>query len=317
MKHASILRPENLGIKVEPISRCDLRVGAVSYLNTKPLIFGLQSLAPALRVRVAPPAQLARGLRKGELDVALVPVLEYFSNSDYGLIRSSALCGDGRIRSVLVFSRVPIRQVQTIRLDPESLTSNALLRILCGHQFMIMPRWVRGIRNLEPAAVLEQGKSDAVLVIGNRALAMSGRFPYEYDLGQEWWRLTRLPFVFAVWAVRPGAQVGDLPKVLARSLKLGLAHLDLIADTAARNLDLDPVLCLAYLRKMLRYELTERAWEGMARFFEWCARMRLCPSVPPRDLRRKMSGEDEGDEDAEKRRRAELRRARKRRIIVL
>jgi chorismate dehydratase len=185
---------------------------------------------------------------------------------------------------VLLFSRVPIRQVRSISLDPESLTSNALIRILCRWRFGIEPRWAARGKMSDPMRILESGKSDAVLVIGNRALAMSGRFPYEYDLGREWWRLTGLPFVFAVWAVRPGIETGDLPSVLRRSLRLGLAHLEQIADEAARTLDLDPVLCFNYLRKMIRYRMTERVWKGMVRFFELCADMGICPSRPPADL---------------------------------
>jgi chorismate dehydratase len=287
MKHGAILRPEPLGVRVAPVSRCDLRVGAVSYLNTKPLIFGLQSLAPLLRVQVAPPAELALGLREGRLDVALVPVLEYFSRPDYGLISESAICGDGRVRSVLLFSRVPIEQVRSVSLDPESLTTNALLRVLCRRRFAIEPECVARSPQSDPSVILERGETDAAVVIGNLALAMSGHFEHEYDFGQEWWHLTGLPFVFAVWAVRPGTEVGDLPEVLRQSLRLGLAHLELIANDAARTLGLDPGLCLNYLRAMIRYEMTDRAWQGMARFFAMCVEMAICPPLPPRDLARK------------------------------
>jgi predicted solute-binding protein len=154
-------------------------------------------------------------------------------------------------------------------------------RVLFRERFSIEPRWTSRSLQSEPSVVLERGESDAVVVIGNLALAMSGRFAHEYDLGQEWWRLTRLPFVFAVWAVRPGVTVGDLPEVLRQSLRLGLAHLDLIAKEAARTLALDPELCSNYLRAMIRYELNERAWQGMARFFELCVGMAMCPPYPP------------------------------------
>lgn len=286
MNHSTILRPEPLGVQIEPISRCNARVGVVSYLNTRPLVFGLQSLAPHLRVRVAPPARLAQWLRAGRLDVALVPVLEYFSRRDYGLISESAICGDGRVRSVLLFSGLPMGRVRSVSLDPESLTSNALVKVLCRWHFQIEPRWVERSQKSDPMTILERGESDAALVIGNLALAMSGHFAHEYDLGREWWRLTRLPFVFAVWVVRPGAEVGDLPNVLRRSRRLGVAHLELIAEDAGRTLGLDPTLCLHYLRKMIRYKLTERAWRGMAQFYRMCVEMGHCPSHPPADLAR-------------------------------
>ncbi|KPL08617.1 hypothetical protein AMJ85_08325 [candidate division BRC1 bacterium SM23_51] len=266
------------------MSQCDLRVGVVHHLNTKPLIFGLQSLAPALRVRAGAPSQLASWLRAGQLDVALVPVLEYFSRPDYGLIAESAICGDGRVRSVLLFSRVPVERARSVSLDPESLTSNALIKVLCQKRFSIEPTWVARSQNDDPSIVLKRGGSDAAVVIGNAALAMSGRFAYEYDLGQEWWHLTGLPFVFAVWAVRRGAETGDLAEVLRCSLRLGLAHLDLIADEAARSLDLDPTLCRTYLRQMIHYDLTDRAKQGMGLFFKMCAEMGICPSSPPPDL---------------------------------
>jgi len=223
-------------------------------------------------------------LREGRLDVALVPVVEYFSRPDYALISESAICGDGRVRSVLLFSRVPIRRARTVCLDPESATSNALLRVLCQRHFSIEPRWIRRAQRESPAMLLKRGKSDAALVIGNQALAMSGNFAHEYDLGREWWRLTGLPFVFALWAVRPAVETGDLARVLRYSLRLGLRHLKLIAGEAGRVLDLAPALCFRYLRKMIRYRLTARAWRGMAKFFELCAQMGICQNQPPRDL---------------------------------
>lgn len=293
MDHGTILKPDRLGVEIEPMSGCDLRVGVVAYLNTKPLVFGLQALAPSLRVEVASPSQLAVRLRAGRLDVALVPVLEYFSRPDYGLIPASAICGDGRVRSVLLFSRVPVEKVRSVTLDPESLTTNALVKVLCRHRFGIEPRWLTRAPGSNPATLLERGDSDAVVVIGNAALAMSDHTAHEYDLGQEWWHLTNLPFVFAVWAVRPGAAAGDLPKVLSRSLELGLGHLDLIAEDAGRNLELDPALCLAYLRRMIRYALTDRAWQGMARFHELCAALNLSPAHPPPDLARRLRSDRE------------------------
>ncbi len=284
MEHLSVLQPRHLENPIQPVSDSRLRVGVVSYMNARPMVFGLKSLAPRLRILTAPPAVLARQMRRGRLDVALVPTLEYLCRSDYGLIPASAICADGRVRSVILFSRKPLDLIDTIRLDPESLTSNALLRILCRSRFPSRPRWVRGLGGLEPSEVLERNLADAVLVIGNRALAMSGRYPCEYDLGCEWYRMTRLPFVFAVWAVRPGVEVGDLPRVLRRSLQLGKSHLRWIARDAAEEFHLDEALVFSYLQKMIRYNLTERAWEGMSKFFELCKSMGLGPTKPPPDL---------------------------------
>jgi len=281
VNHDTVLNPEGLGADIRPISECDLRVGIVPYLNTKPIVFGLKSLAPKLRIVEAPPSQLASRLRAGELDVALVPVLEYFSQPDYGILDSSAICADGKVRSVALFSQVPIEQVRSVCLDPESLTSNALVRVLCRHRFFVKPQWTARPLGSDPREILEKGESDAVLVIGNTALLMSGRYEYEYDLGQEWWNLAHLPFVFAVWAVRPGAETGDLGEVLRRCRRLGVSHLEGIAAEAARTIGLDRGLCLAYLKQMIRYKLTRRAWRGMARFFDACARMGFCPPVPP------------------------------------
>jgi chorismate dehydratase len=283
-----MLNPDQIGIEISPVSDCDLRVGAVSYLNTKPLIFGLQALAPKLRVELAPPAELAYRLGAGMLDAALVPVIEYFSRPEYGLAAESAICGDGEIRSVLLFAREPVERARSVCLDPESMTTNALVRVLCRERFRIEPRWTERAAGSDPADLLERCEADAAVVIGNAALRMSGRFAYEYDLGQEWWALTHLPFVFAVWAARPGVATDELARVLRRSLALGMAHLDLIAAEAARSLELDEALVSNYLRRMLRYELTDRAWEGMGRFWRYCVAMKLCPATAPRDLARRL-----------------------------
>ncbi|MCX8036792.1 MAG: menaquinone biosynthesis protein [Candidatus Sumerlaeia bacterium] len=284
MEHLSVLQPKHLENEIQPMSDSRLRVGVVSYLNSRPMVFGLKYLAPQLRIQTAPPAALARQMRRGRLDVALVPTFEYLCRPDYRLLRASAICADGRVRSVILFSRKPLEQICSVRLDPESLTSNALLQILCQCHFFKMPKWVRGLGNLEPSEVLERDLADAVLVIGNRALAMSGRYPYEYDLGREWYRMTRLPFVFAVWTVRPGVEVGDLPCVLRRSLHLGKMHLAWIARDAAEEFHLDEQLVFSYLKKMIRYNLTRRAWKGILAFFKLCRFMGLGPTTPPLDL---------------------------------
>lgn len=284
MDHSTILHPEASGIEIRPISECQLRVGAVSYLNTKPLIFGLGGLAPCLRIEIAPPSILATRLRGGLLDVALVPVMEYFSSPDYRLVAESAICGSGKVRSVLLFSCRPIEEARSICLDPESMTSNALLKALCREHFNVEPRWVARPPGRKPTDLLKSGECDAALVIGNNALAMTEQFPHHYDLGQEWWRLTGLPFVFAVWAARPGVETAELGAALRESLRLGLENLEWIAGDASRTLGLDRDLCLTYIRQMLQYELNDRTWAGMIRFYEVTRAMGLITNAPPPDL---------------------------------
>jgi chorismate dehydratase len=239
------------------------RLGAVRYLNTKPLIYRLSALAPQAELVLDLPSRLAEGLANGTLDVALIPSIEFFSDPEYQIVSDACIACRGPVMSVKLFSRVPMDEVRTLALDEGSRTSIALTRVLLNERFGLRPR----LQPLAIGATVAETDSDAVLVIGDRAMhSPGGSFAEVWDLGDEWCRWSGLPFVFAMWVARPGFAAGELAAALSTARDLGLANLDSIAASEAAPLGLSRPQCVSYLRDNLYFRLGDRERRGLARF---------------------------------------------------
>ena len=251
-----------------------LRVGAVNYLNTKPLVFGLETLAPDVDLVFDFPSRLADGLAAGRLDVALIPTIEFFRDPTYTIVSDACIACRGPVFSVKLFCRKPFEDIQTLALDEGSRTSVALVRILLKERFGLKPR-------LEPLPVdasVDETTADAVLLIGDRAIhSPPGRFAAVWDLGDEWCRWSELPFVFAMWTARAGVDLGDLESALETARDAGVAHLDEIADREAAPLGLTRPQCLSYLRDNLHFYLGHREQRGLELFYDRAVSMGLAP----------------------------------------
>jgi chorismate dehydratase len=254
-----------------------IRVGAVSYLNAKPLYYELCEHFPQIRLSMEVPSRLAEQLSDGELDVALVPSVEYLRGAarGYEIIPGFAIAAHGPVRSVKLFSRVPWHRVQRLALDAGSRTSQVLARIWLEARHGVRPRQVEelplGVSALESSA-------DAVLVIGDRAMRVPGEsFHDVVDLGEAWHTLTGLPFVFALWVARPGVDLGDLPDALERSRSQGLLNADSLARLHGPRLGLDFATCYDYLTRILSYDLGEPEIAGLSRFAAMAASLGLAP----------------------------------------
>src|SRR5712692_5734548 len=195
-----------------------VRIGAVNYLNTKPLICDLEKLAPAAELVLDVPSRLAELLADGSLDVALIPVIEYFRAGSYTIVRDIAIASRGPVLSVTMFSRVPWPEIRRVALDEGSRTSAALAQILLRRKHGIHPEIVPLPLDQEA----ESADADAVLLIGDRAMrACLPGFAHAFDLGQEWFDWTGVPFVYAVWAVREGADLGSVARALVEAKRRG------------------------------------------------------------------------------------------------
>src|SRR5436309_2308314 len=225
-----------------------IRVGAVNYLNTKPLIHDFDSLAPQAELILDVPSRLADRLAEGELDVALIPVIEYFRAGSFTIVPGISIASHGPVLSVTLFSRVPWAAVRRVALDEGSRTSAALTQVLLRQRYRVRPEVVA--LPLDRGA--EDADADAVLLIGDRAMrACLPGFAHAFDLGQEWYEWTGLPFVYAVWAVRPGADLGGVAQALAEARRRGLTRAGLIAQREAPRLGLDAGFCRRYLATIL------------------------------------------------------------------
>src|SRR5438105_9101305 len=219
-----------------------VRIGAVNYLNTKPLIYELDLLAPEAELILEVPSRLADHLADGDLDVALIPAIEYFRGGPYTIVPNIAIASRGPGLSVTLFSRVAWPDIRRVALDAGSRTSAALCQILLRKRYGVNPA-VEALA-LDRAAV--EADTDAVLLIGDRAMrACLPGFAHAFDLGQEWFDWTGLPFVYAFWAVSRDAEalrsgaLGRVADALRQAKEHGMAHVGAIAERAAPLLGLD------------------------------------------------------------------------------
>ncbi len=252
-----------------------LRVGAVSYLNTKPLVYRLDELAPNAVVSYDLPSRLADQLASGELDVALIPSVEFFQDPSYEIVSNACIGCRGPVLSVKLLTRIPFAEIRSLALDEGSRTSAALVRVLLQERFGISPE----LSPLPIGAGVEDTEADAVLLIGDRAIhTPEGGFVDEWDLGDQWCRWSELPFVFAMWVARAGIDTTELCAGLQQSRDAGVAHLEEIAATEAAAVGLSESECLSYLRDNLYFYLGKREQSGLELFRERVVGLGLAPA---------------------------------------
>jgi chorismate dehydratase len=242
-----------------------LRVGIVNYLNSKPLAWGFLKghhadlFAPSYH----PPAIVARLLAQGNLDVGLIPSIEVQRIPGLKILPDLCISATHEVRSVLLVSSVPAEKIRRVALDQNSRTSVALLRVLMQERFHLDPEYVT--ERADVPRMLEE--ADAALVIGDPALKVDRERYFVFDLAAEWKALTGLPFVFAVWAVRPEVEFPDLSFYFKSSLRYGMSSLDILVREAAAEQNLDTAEVRAYLTENLAFFLRQDEIAGLEEFY--------------------------------------------------
>ena len=257
-----------------------LKVGGVSYLNTRPLIEGISDDDPLIDLRLDVPSGLAIGLANGQYDIALIPIIEYFRGRDYSILPCMAIASHGTVKSVCLFSKVPIPEITSVGLDTSSRTSRALVQILLDEQYGIHPEYVQSSSDTDP----RQAATDATLLIGDPALRLDRCGLHVLDLGSGWHQLTGLPFVYACWVAR----TRDVsPQFLAAYERLlcakedGKRNVVTIASRAAREMGLHQQDCLDYLTQHIQHDLGEAEITGMQLFHRYAVKHQLAPEDTP------------------------------------
>lgn len=250
-----------------------LRLASVSFLNARPLLWGLEA-QDDLQLQLDVPSQLLSRLQHRQADVALLPVIDYQRLDDLLIVPSGGIGSDGHTLTVRIFSREPIRDIKTLACDSDSHTSVALARVILAERYGIHPQLLdlRGDVGNQPR-----------LLIGDKVVTDEPKdFPYQVDLGEEWKQLTGLPFVFAIWMTRRGTNLRDLPARLSRAWQDGLRHVDEIvaAHAPARRWPID--LAKTYLTQNMQYQINERHLQAIRLFHRLAAKHGVIPS--PRDL---------------------------------
>jgi len=246
-----------------------LRLGGITYLNAQPLLWGLAG-HPEVELQTDLPSRMADYLAQGKVEAAIVPVVECLRGG-LSILPGPCIGSEGKVGSVLLFLGRPLEQVSRVALDESSRTSAALARVL-------LSGWGRDCWYVQSRPGLEAmlTRANAALMIGDPALQEVARTQRPaLDLGEEWTKLSGLPFVYAVWAARPGYDWGPAREVLAGALEQGLAHREEIAALAAARLKLPEAVCREYISARIQYRMTERYLAGLAEFGRRCRALGL------------------------------------------
>ncbi len=236
-----------------------VKISAVSYLNTVPLLHGLKhsSVRNSIQLTLVPPAECARNLETGKSDIALIPVAALPGIPHYEFIGDYCIGATGPVRTVILLSNLPLEEITHVYLDTESRTSVMLVQVLAKHFWKITPTF----KTLTPE-VLAQG--EACVLIGDKVFSYENNFAYRYDLAEAWIKFSRKPFVFAAWASTtrlPESFVHDFNE----ALHYGTTHIPQAIEAEARQFDYE--MSLHYLTHNINYSFDAAKRAGMVEFW--------------------------------------------------
>lgn len=267
-----------------------IRLGAVSYLNTLPLVEGLGKLSD-IALTLTAPARLIDLLLDGSIDAGLISLIDaQRSPEPLALLPVGMIASDGPTMTVRLFSSKPIEEIRRVAVDADSHTSVALLRLILAHQFGVKPQ----ITELDIESLLAgpgaaaPDEYDALLVIGDKVVTsrpLAERYERQIDLGEQWKAMTGLPFVYAVWMCRADESqapwVSTVAAILDRQRRHNAMRLDWIVGARASLRGWKRERARQYLGSSLQYEVTDRHREAVERFFELCEQDGLIPHRRP------------------------------------
>lgn len=256
------------------------RLGAVGFLNARPLVDSLES-NPAFEVSFSVPSVCADQLRCHQVDVGLIPAIEYARSSDpYHLLPHLAIVSKGEVLTVRLFCTRPVAEIRKVALDTSSLTSVALVRILLVEKFGVEPEFIEAPPNLN--AMLDQ--ADAALLIGDSVFRVLESEVESVDLGRAWTEHTGLPFVYAFWAGRAGALSVAEAAALVSAGRAGRKRIPQIARQFAEQTgpatEAETQLYERYLREHICFDLAAEELAGLRRFYELAHAHHLIEAIP-------------------------------------
>ncbi|MBN1477987.1 menaquinone biosynthesis protein [Candidatus Sumerlaeota bacterium] len=257
-------------------ARETIRLGVVPYLNVQPLIAHLSTPIDGVEICPAVPSRLVGLLAERAVDVAIAPVFSLLDHPDWAMVPGVGIACDGPVESVVMVSASPRDDIRRVVLDPASMTSSALVQVLWrGH-------WRRDVEFIRRSQVhLNRELGTAYLLIGDRALRLRREFDHVVDLGEAWKEWTGLPFVFAVWVVREGVDIGPLAERLMEAPEHHSQDLFVeIARAHCGEIGISPEEGLTYLQSSLRFRLGDLEMEGIRRYLHECQGLGFGPREP-------------------------------------
>lgn len=240
-----------------------IRISAVSYTNTKPFLYGLQhsAILDQIDLSLDMPSDCAQKLIDDKADIGLIPVAATLSLPQWEIVSAYCIGAVGAVNSVFIFSNCDIKDVKHIQLDPQSRSSNNLAKVLLKNFWKIQPELMVGAADYS----LSTDRQTAFVQIGDRTFGKKDKYPFVYDLAEEWQKFTSLPFVFAAWIANkpiPASFIQEFDK----ALKLGLDHrAELLKELPQRpDFDLED-----YLMHRLDFNLTEDKKKALYLFLDY------------------------------------------------
>ena len=242
-----------------------VRLGAVRYLNSRPLIEDLEQLLPGSSIELNYPSRLADALADHSLDIALIPSIEYFRHPGYKIVSDACVAARGEVMSVKLYCRVHPGDIRKIAMDEGSRTSAALARVILAERYGSFPE----SEPLSMDSMTDDSTADAVLLIGDRAMhTPKESFVEVMDLGDVWYEWTGLPFVFAMWVGHADSDLTGIAAALNESRDRGIAAVRQIAASEAPKLGITEDVAFHYLTKNLHYKMTSAERSGLHLFHE-------------------------------------------------
>ena len=260
-----------------------LRVGTPPYLVARPLNEGLDR-EPGIDLSLEVPARLIAGLREGSIDAALVSTIELFRRPGYRYLAGPAVTGTGFVASVQVFLEKALEEVRTVALDPASRAGRSLTRIVLPDHLRAMPEFIDVPLGTDPSQV----GADAWMAIGDPALRtyLSPDSPPVFIPCEAWVEATGLPYVFAVWIIRPGVElIDDQLRIFAEAQARGDAALEALSREASETWALPLEACRKYLAEECRFALGSELSASLAELQRRAAPLALCdPDLQPQPI---------------------------------
>ena len=240
----------------------EIRIGAVSYLNTKPLLFGLNEdqFSYPFKLTLDYPANLVKAIQNDSIDIGLLPVAAILHLDTFQVVSKYCIGAIGEVASVCLYSNVPIEQVKMVKLDYQSRTSVLLCKLLLKEFYKQSVEFVHAANDQE---LLDFDGDSASLIIGDRALRLNGKTNYRYDLAADWMELTGLPFVFAVWVSKKNMSP-EFINAFDVAVGIGVNSLDqVVKEIGTIDIDLQ-----TYFKKNISYAFDDQKKKGMELYLD-------------------------------------------------
>ena len=248
------------------------RLGCVPYINAYPIIKWFEALGPESPVELdlEVPSKLPELLEAGKVDAIMTSSYEALTKPNKKFADQISISCIGPVASVKLFSNVPAQQIQTLALDQSSLTSNCLAQIILKESYGVRPRAEQRYPDINKML----RDFDGCVIIGDNCMNVQEKGLYEYDLGEEWYKLTRLPFVWALWI---GSERLDpeLVSLLIRAKRWGFENLDDLVQTADLKTGWGMDRCKKYFTEFINYDFTNAHFEGLMKFREYMEKLSL------------------------------------------